>query len=64
MLNYNQKVYFCFLKSKKWIPMHYGTFDLSDEPIFYPEQILKEHHKTELENIIWMHIGKRIPISN
>lgn len=52
------------LKSKKWIPMHYGTFDLSDEPIFYPEQILKENHKTELENIIWMHIGKRIPISN
>jgi hypothetical protein len=44
--------------------MHYGTFDLSDEPIFYPEQILKENHKTELENIIWMHIGKRIPISN
>lgn len=50
------------LKAKKWIPMHYGTFDLSDEPIFYPEQVLKEQHNTELENIIWMDIGKRITI--
>lgn len=50
------------LKSKKWMPMHYGTFDLSDEPVYYPEQILKEQHTTELEDIIWMHIGRRIVI--
>ncbi len=29
------------LKAKQWIPMHYGTFDLSQEPIFYTEQFLK-----------------------
>lgn len=48
------------LKANQWIPMHYGTFDLSDEPIFYPEQILREHHVDSLEQILWMSIGKRI----
>ncbi|MDR7131840.1 L-ascorbate metabolism protein UlaG (beta-lactamase superfamily) [Algoriphagus sp. 4150] len=48
------------LKAKQWIPMHYGTFDLSDEPIFYPEQILREQHQEALEQIVWMNIGKRI----
>ncbi|MEB2774318.1 MBL fold metallo-hydrolase [Algoriphagus sp. D3-2-R+10] len=48
------------LKAKQWIPMHYGTFDLSDEPIFYPEQILKEHHADSLEQLLWMNIGQRI----
>ena len=28
------------LKAKHFIPMHHGTFDLSDEPIFYPKQEL------------------------
>ena len=40
--------------------MHYGTFDLSDEPIYYPEQVIREDYKEVLESIIWMHIGKRI----
>lgn len=48
------------LKAKQWIPMHYGTFDLSDEPIFYPEQILIKQHTEPLEHILWMNIGKRI----
>jgi len=48
------------LKAKQWIPMHYGTFDLSDEPIFYPEQILRENHTEELKQIVWMNIGKSI----
>ncbi|WP_157243550.1 MBL fold metallo-hydrolase [Algoriphagus resistens] len=48
------------LKARQWIPMHYGTFDLSDEPIFYPEQILREEHREELSQILWMNIGKRI----
>ena len=52
------------LKAKFWIPMHYGTFDLSDEPIYYSEKILKEQYKKEVENIIWMHIGSRISILN
>jgi len=48
------------LKAKRWIPMHYGTFDLSDEPIHYPEKILKEQHQKELQQISWMRIGERI----
>lgn len=48
------------LKAKSWIPMHYGTFDLSDEPIFYPEKILREQHPEELEKVTWMNIGARI----
>ncbi len=48
------------LNAKLWIPMHYGTFDLSDEPIFYPEQILREQHEDALEKIQWMNIGQRI----
>ena len=55
---------FSDLKAKFWIPMHYGTFDLSDEPIYYSEQILREQDEEELANVIWMHIGKRITILN
>lgn len=51
---------FTDLKAKYWIPMHYGTFDLSDEPIFYPEQILRENHPEVIDKINWMHIGKKI----
>ncbi|NOT36343.1 MAG: Zn-dependent hydrolase [Saprospiraceae bacterium] len=50
------------LKAKKWIPMHYGTLDLSDEPVFYPEQVLREEFPHELPNINWMTIGERILI--
>lgn len=50
------------LKAKHWMPMHYGTFDLSDEPIYYPEKILREQHPEALEQITWMDIGKRIHI--
>ncbi|KEO75485.1 MBL fold metallo-hydrolase [Anditalea andensis] len=48
------------LKAKRWMPMHYGTFDLSDEPIFYPEQVLREQYPDMVPNIVWMEIGKRI----
>lgn len=30
------------LNAKTLIPMHYGTFDLSDEPVSYPEQVLRK----------------------
>ena len=33
------------LKGKTFIPMHYGTFDLADEPLGEPLRILKEMHK-------------------
>lgn len=35
------------LQAKQLIPMHHGTFDLSDEPVFYPKQeliLLQEQH--------------------
>jgi L-ascorbate metabolism protein UlaG (beta-lactamase superfamily) len=30
------------LKAKTFIPMHYGTFDLADEPLGEPYRILKQ----------------------
>lgn len=51
------------LKAKYWMPMHYGTFDLSDEPIYYPEKILREKHPEALTNIIWMQIGEKTTLS-
>lgn len=48
------------LKATHWMPMHYGTFDLSDEPVYYPEKILREQHPEAIEHIIWMHIGEKI----
>lgn len=51
---------FSDLKAKHWIPMHYGTFDLSDEPIYYPEKILREQHPEALKHTSWMHIGERL----
>jgi L-ascorbate metabolism protein UlaG (beta-lactamase superfamily) len=38
---------FLDLNAKQFIPMHYGTFDLSDEPIGYPAQVLEEIKKRE-----------------
>jgi L-ascorbate metabolism protein UlaG (beta-lactamase superfamily) len=49
------------LKAKTWIPMHYGTFDLSDEPIGYPEYVLRTEFPESLDSILWMNIGERIP---
>lgn len=37
------------LKATTFIPMHYGTFDLADEPLHEPEQVLR---KMELEGAI------------
>jgi L-ascorbate metabolism protein UlaG (beta-lactamase superfamily) len=33
---------FAQLKAKYFIPMHHGSFDLSDEPVFYPLQELEK----------------------
>jgi L-ascorbate metabolism protein UlaG (beta-lactamase superfamily) len=38
------------LNGKTFIPMHYGTFDLSDEPPFEPLKILDELHKNKALN--------------
>lgn len=46
------------LKAKEFIPMHFGTFDLSDEPLGEPEAILREIGKDE--NIIFLNIGDKL----
>jgi L-ascorbate metabolism protein UlaG (beta-lactamase superfamily) len=33
---------FTDLKAKRLIPMHYGTFDLSNEPISEPKRMMQE----------------------
>jgi L-ascorbate metabolism protein UlaG (beta-lactamase superfamily) len=45
------------LKCKLWIPMHYGTFDLSDEPIFMPK---RELEKINNHNALFIDIGELI----
>lgn len=36
---------FCQLHGKNFIPMHYGTYDLSDEPLGEPIKLLKQYAK-------------------
>jgi L-ascorbate metabolism protein UlaG (beta-lactamase superfamily) len=44
-----EKAYQAFidLNATYFIPMHYGTFDLSDEPIGHPEKVLKQIKQRE-----------------
>jgi L-ascorbate metabolism protein UlaG (beta-lactamase superfamily) len=44
------------LDAKELIPMHFGTFDLTDEPLGEPEEIIKKIAKEENLNIL--SIGK------
>lgn len=44
------------------MPMHYGTFDLSDEPVAYPETILRELTAQEGINCVkYGKLGKKNP---
>jgi L-ascorbate metabolism protein UlaG (beta-lactamase superfamily) len=46
------------LKAKQLIPMHFGTFDLSDEPIFYPKQELQRlQEEQSIEQVLHLSIG-------
>ncbi|MFM2387231.1 MAG: hypothetical protein RL660_1988 [Bacteroidota bacterium] len=47
------------LKAKHFIPMHYGTFDLSDEPIFWPAQELKKLQSTCNATVNFLNIGTK-----
>ncbi len=49
------------LKAKEFIPMHFGTFDLSDEPLGEPEAILKDIGIDE--NINFLDIGDKLYLS-
>lgn len=53
------------LKCNRLIPMHYGTFDLSDEPVFYPRVRLAELSNRPKNNnldIVAADIGQRIDL--
>lgn len=46
------------LQAKQLIPMHFGTFDLSDEPIFYPKQeLLRLQEEQHVEQVLHLSIG-------
>ena len=47
------------LKGKLFIPMHYGTFDLSDEPLGEPIKRLKKCFKNKLTSLKELKIGEK-----
>jgi L-ascorbate metabolism protein UlaG (beta-lactamase superfamily) len=48
------------LKAKYLVPMHYGTFDLSDEPIFYPlQELMQLSADQHINNILPLSIGQK-----
>lgn len=49
------------LGAAKLVPMHYGTFDLSDEPIGEPERLLREIEKGS-EKVDFLTIGESSPL--
>ncbi len=53
---------FLDLGAKHLIPMHYGTFDLSDEPLFYPEEELKKliTASGKKEHVLFPQLGNKM----
>ncbi len=49
------------LGARKLVPMHYGTFDLSDEPLGEPERLLREIAATS-GKVDFLTIGESIPL--
>jgi len=48
------------LRAQKIIPMHYGTFDLSDEPMGEPEQRMRA--VCPPEDVTFLNIGEKFPL--
>lgn len=57
---------FTKLKAKRFIPMHYGTFDLSDEPLNQPLKRLtaEASRKNMTTNLDILHIGKPLVLTD
>jgi L-ascorbate metabolism protein UlaG (beta-lactamase superfamily) len=53
---------FSDLNAKKLIPMHYGTFDLSDEPMGEPERLLRDI--SDGYNIEFLDIGQPLLVKD
>lgn len=51
---------FSDLRAKELIPMHFGTFDLTDEPLGEPEQIMRQVGKDK--NLRFVTIGEKIDV--
>jgi len=53
------------MKARVMIPMHYGTFDLSDEPLGEPERLLKQlKEKNQIDGALkLLAIGEVMPVS-
>lgn len=56
---------FHHLGGQHMIPMHYGTYDLSDEPVGEPVRILKslEAQGKIQGKLTMLEIGKRLPMA-
>jgi L-ascorbate metabolism protein UlaG (beta-lactamase superfamily) len=52
------------MKAKTFIPMHYGTYDLSDEPLNHPLKSLTEFHQNSnlVIDLKPLHIGQNFKI--
>lgn len=49
------------LNAKYLVPMHHGTFDLSDEPVFYPKQeLLQLQEEQNISNVFHLKIGEKL----
>jgi L-ascorbate metabolism protein UlaG (beta-lactamase superfamily) len=49
------------LQAKQLIPMHHGTFDLSDEPVFYPKQeLIRLAEAQNMNQVLHAAIGHKI----
>lgn len=52
------------LQPRNILPMHYGTFDLSDEPLMEPARIIKQlkENKTLESNLVLPAVGEVLPL--
>lgn len=48
------------LNAKQLVPMHFATFDLSDEPLFYPKQeLLQLQEQQNINDVLHLAIGAK-----
>jgi L-ascorbate metabolism protein UlaG (beta-lactamase superfamily) len=48
------------LRAKQLVPMHHSTFDLSDEPIFYPKQeLMRLQEEQGVNEVLHLAIGRK-----